>query len=271
MAVEIDLTPTTIDSADYPTAQTPLLGGELKVYLTTEPTRILGTGLLTADGVISWKYVLPPSANPPGPIAVVAIGGGVQQVAADTITYAGLTGSFTPVGWSSNTTFDFPVGRAVELTGTYAAPTSSSVPTLSLTPGAGMKRGSQFAIIELPAYADFVLAGCTTERNISVPSRGSKNIPCGMEASEWTTPGMTTPGELSITGVNQGPDDGLIRYAGVKCQAMVCAWKESRIETFRAICTDWTPQLTTAYPTGDTEATAALSGAFSKFVMFPAP
>lgn len=272
MPVTLNLTPSTINSADYGIAQTPLLGGELKVYLSAKPSRILGKALLTSDGVISYKYLLPPtSATTPGPIAAVAIGGGVLQTAADTITFAGLTGSFSPVGWASNQTFNFQVGRGVELTGTFVNPTSSSVPTLSLTPGAGMLRGSQFNIVELPSYSDFVLAGCTTERSVTVPSRASKNIACGMEASEWTTPGMTSQGELEITGLNQGPDDGLLRFAGVKCQAMLVGLREERLETFRAICTDWTGTARTPYPTGDSESTVTLSGAFSRYIVFPAP
>jgi len=271
MPVAVDLTPSAVDAADYPVAQTPRLGGEILVYLSSSPSRILGTGLLTADGVISWTHLLTPSDGTPGPIVVVATGGGVLQVAADTITYAGLTASFSPVAWSSISTFDFPVGRGVEMTGTYVAPTSSSVPTLTLAAGSGMSRGSQFAIVELPALSAFKLVGCTTDRNVTVPSRATKSIPCGMQAAAWTTPGMESIGELEVTGLNKGPDDGLLRYAGVKCQAMLVSMRESRLITERSICTDWVGTARTPYPSGDGEATVTLSGQYSKFVMLPAP
>jgi hypothetical protein len=271
MAVEINLTPTAIAATDYPTANTPTLGGEIEVRLTTKPSYLLGVASLTADGVLSYKYVATPTANP-GPILAVSIGGGVFQNAAETITYGGLSGSFTPVVWSSNQTFSFPVGRAVELTGTYAAPTSSSVPTLAhASTSTHMLAGSQFALIQMPALSDFVLAGCTTERRVKVPVRGTKNIACGMNEAEWTTPGMTRVGELEISGLNQGYDDGLLRFAGVKCQAMLVRNRESRLITERAICTDWTGECETPFPTGDSEATVSLRGQFSKFVVLPAP
>src|SRR5689334_8981929 len=118
MAVTAILTPGALAVADYPTAKTPVLGGEKEVYLTTKPSTLLGTALLTADGVIQYKYVALPTVGTPGPIVIAAIGGGLLQLAVDTITYGGLTASFTPVAWSSNTSFSFPVGRSVEMTGT---------------------------------------------------------------------------------------------------------------------------------------------------------
>lgn len=270
MPVTINLTPTTLVAADYPTAQTPVLGGEVLVYLSTAPSRLLGTALATSDGVLSYKYVGLPSASP-GPIAAIAIGGGVFQSAADTVSFANLHGQFTPAGWSSITNFNFPVGRAVELIGTYNVPVSSSVPVLQAVAGAGILAGSQFAIMELPLLSQFTLAGCTTERQVTVPSRGTKNIACGMNEAEWTTPGVVKTGMLEITGLNQGVDDGLLRFAGVKCQAMLVTLREGRLITSRSVCLDWTGECKTPYPTGESEATVSLSGSFSKLCMFPAP
>lgn len=269
MAVELNLTPAAIAAAEYQTVRTPALGGEIEVKLSTGASYLLGTALLTADGTLEYTYVSVPTANP-GPIVAVAIGAGVQQAAADTITYGGLTGSFTPNGWSSNRTFNFPVSRGVELTGTYSAPTSSSVPTLSLGGSNGMLRGSRFALYQMPLLASFVAAGCTSDRNVTMPVRGTKNIPCGMEEAEWTTPGSTKAGELSITGLNQGYDDGLLRFAGVKCQAMLYRLRESRLITERTICLDWTPTCRTPYPSGESEATVELSGSFNKAIVLVA-
>jgi len=92
-----------------------------------------------------------------------------------------------------------------------------------------------------------------------------------MKSAEWTTPGLETIGELEITGLNQGPDDGLIRFAGIKTQAMIVGMREDRLITFRAICTDFTGALRTPYPSGDSEATATLSGQYSRYVVLPAP
>jgi hypothetical protein len=273
MPVTINLTPAAIAVADYPTAQTPALGGEMEVYLSAKPSYLLGTAQLTADGVLQYKYVGVPSSNTtPGPIVMTAIGGGVIQNAAETVTYAGLSGTFSPVVWSSNQTYTFPVGRAVELTGTYAHPTSSSAPTLGhAAVSTHMLRGSQFAIIELPTWSDFKLAGCTTERRVKVPARGTKNIACGMNEAEWTTSGMTRVGELEISGLNQGYDDGLLRFAGVKCQVALVRLRESRLITERFFCLDWTGECETPFPSGDSEATVSLRGQFSRAVVLPAP
>lgn len=269
------LTPATVGAADYSLVQSPALGGELEVWLTSKASRLLGSARLTADGSagVVWKFVnLPSSASTPGPIVAVVTGGGITQKAADTITYAGLTGQFTPVGWSSNQgNYNFQVGRAVELDGTFANPTSSSVPTLSQGAGNGMLAGSQFEIWELPKATDFTLAGCTTDRQLTIPARGTKNIACGMNEAEWTVPGMVKVGQLEITGLNQGFDDGLLRFIGVRCQAMLVEKKDNRVTRMNAICTDWVGDCKAPYPSGESEATVQLTGQFSRFIALLAP
>lgn len=266
------LTPTTVAAADYSIARNPAVGYEAKVYLTSKASYKLGSALLTANGDagLGYTYVGLPQASP-GPIVAVATGAGVFQTAADTITFAGLTGQFTPAGYSSMQGFDFQVGRAVELDGTFAMPTSSSVPTLTLAAGSGMLKGSQFEIWELPTLTDFTLVGCTNDKNLDIPARGTKNIPCGNNQAEWTVPGMTSIGSLEVVGLNQGFDDGLMRFAGVKCQVMIVELKEDRLVRLRAICTDWTPSCKAPYPAGDAEATVTLSGQYSRFIALPAP
>ncbi len=266
MPVTTNLTPASVASTDYPTVQTPVLGGEKEVYVSTQPSRILGTALVTDDsGTIDYKYVNVPT-NSPGPILAVAAGSGILQTSATTITYAGLTGSFTPCGYATNQGFNFPIGRAVELTGTYVAPNSSSVPTAAST----LLRGSKFTLIEFPLLNTFHLAGCTNNRSIKVPGRMTKSIPCGMEAAEWTTPGRTQIGSLEVTGLNQGIDNGLGRYTGVKCQVMLVTLREGRIITQRDFCTDWTPTVTESDPEGDSESTMSATSEFSKIAMLPA-
>ena len=268
MPVSLDLTPNTISAADYPTAQTPTLGGEKLVYVTTRPSRLLGTAFLTADGVIEYKYVNLPSSATPGPIVAVALESGVlQDSPGGEITFAGLTGTFEPVGWSSNQGFDFPSGRAVELTGTYEEPTISTAPTVT----DDMLAGSKFALLELPPLSAFQLAGCTNDRRVKLPARGTKTIPCGLNSAEWTTPGRTTVGELEVTGLNQGADDGLLRYIGLKCQAMLVTQREGRLITQRDFCTDWTPEADVNYPEGDGESTVSLRGMYSRIAVLPAP
>lgn len=262
------LTPATLQAVDYPLAQQPVLGGEIEVWLTTKPSRLLGTAFFTADNTLQYTYENVPVSGPPaGPIVAVALESGIRQnAAASTITYAGLTGSFSPIGWAANRSFNFPTGRAVELDGTYAEPTSSSVPTV----GAGMLQGSKFALVEMPALTDFVLAGCTNNRTIKVPARGTKNIPCGMNGARWTTSGLIKPGEMEITGLNQSIDDGLGRFLGLNCQAMLTAVRGGRLITQRTFCLDLTPEADIAMPEGESESTITARGQFSKMIVLPA-
>ncbi len=267
MAVTLNLTPTTLVAADYSTSRRPALGGEIEVELSVSPSKLLGIGLLTADGVVDYTYEALPTVGTPGPIVAVAMGNGIQQSSASAVTYAGLSGTFTPVAHSSNATFNFPVGRAVELVtaGSYEAPTSSSVPTAP-----GLLMGSKFALIELPLLATFIPVGSTTDRNVTLPVRGTKNIAAGMEEARWSTPGMAKAGELSITGLNQGYDDGLLRFAGVLCQAMLYRLSSERLITERTFCLDWVGSCRTPYPSGESEATVELTGSFYRAVVLPA-
>ncbi len=261
------LTPAGIASADYSTAQEPILGGDVEVYITSKPSKKLGLAQVDSDGVITYTYVATPTAGSPGPIVAVATVSGLRQAAPDPINFCGLTASFAPVAWSSNkTSYDFPIGRATEFTGTYGTPTSSSVPALTLSAGDGMLSGSQFELWELPALTDFKLAGCTSDRQVTVPARGSKNIACGKNEAEWTVPGMIKTGQLEITGMNQGFDDGLMRYIGQKCQVLISEKVEGRVLRMRAILTDFTGDCKAPYPTGENESTVTLTGQFSRFM-----
>lgn len=283
-AVTKNLTPSAISAVDYPIAKTPALGGEKLVYLSTGNSRLLGVAFaptdLVAGAAFDYQFVLTPSADPPGPILAVALDGGILQAAAATIGFGGtsgtgvgrLMGSFTNVGYSSHTDFNFPTGRAVELiTGgvqSYVAPVSSSVPVVV---DGTIKQGTKFALIEMPAYSTFTLAGCTNNRQIQVPSRDTKSIACGLNKAEWTTPGMTQEGSLEVTGLNVGIDDGLSRFRGLKCQAMLVTVREGRIITQRDFCLDWTGKETDSYGEGDAEATVSLTGSFSRMAVLPAP
>ena len=278
MSITTNFTPASVASADYPIAQTPTLGGEMQVYVSTGQARVLGDCLVTDNsGGVIWNYKLLPTnavaqQPPSGQIVIAARGGGILQSSAATLTYLGLTGSFTPVAWSSNQGFNFPTGRAVELVGTYSEPVVSSASTVTIpTIGAGMLQGSMFSVIELPAFITFNLAGVTSDRKVTPPTRGSKAIPGGMEEGYWTTPGINKLGELEVTGPNLGFDDGLLRYAGIKCQAMLVTMRENRLLTVRAVAVDWTGAAETPYPSGESEATVTLKGPFNRLCAFPAP
>lgn len=271
--------PGAIAAADYPVAQTPILGGELQVWVSTHSARIIGDALVKDNsGGIIWTYrsavdVTNTASNPLGTIVVAARGGGIISDASDTITYGGLTSAaIAPVAWSSNQSFTFPAGRAWAMTGSFTQPATSSAPAIT-NPGVGtgIRQGSMFSIIELPAFTTFKLAGVTSDRKVTPPNRGSKSIAGAMEEGYWTTPGVNKVGELEVTGPNLGYDDGLLRYAGIKCQALLMTLRENRLITYQAVAVDWTGAPETPYGAGETEATVTLRGPFNRLCAFPAP
>ena len=275
-SITSQFTPASIAAADYPIAQTPILGGELQVWVSTGQARILGDALVKNEtGSIIWTYrgAADTTTSPQGAICLAARGGGIISDASDTVTYGGLTSAaLAPVGWSSVTNFNFPSGRAWEFTGSFTQPAASSAPAIT-NPGVGtgIRQGSMFSIIQLPAFSTFKLAGVTNDRKVTPPTRGSKAIPGGMEEAYWTTPGSNKIGELEVTGPNLGYDDGLLRYAGIKCQAMLVTMRENRLITVNAVCMNWTGAAETPYGSLENEATVTLKGPFERLCAFPAP
>lgn len=272
MAVTKILTPNTVGSADYPIVQVPHLGGQKQAKLSTKPVRVLGTGFLSADGVIDYKFLNLPiesAGAPTSPILAVSLTG-IFGAAAVTVNYGGISAAFQPVGWSSKQTgqdaFTFGAGRAVELIGNYVSPVASSVPT-----AAAALQGSKFALIQVPNLTDFTTVGCTNQSRVQIPVKQSKSIPCGMNEAEWVTPGTQKPGDLEITGLSHGPDDGLQKFAGLNCTVLLETIQQDRVIAMREICSNWVCAIEENNPSGEGESTLTAKSMFEKIMVLPAP
>lgn len=266
MPVTLDLTPAAIAAEDFEAVQTPALGGEKDVLATTESFRLLGLITMAADGDPDYKFVNAPNTSP-GPIVAVVLGAGMRADSAAVVTYAGLTGTFKPVGWSGETSsFNFGATRGVELTGTFSHPGNSGVPTVTHA-----KKGSKLALLELPALDEFKFVGCTNDKRVKFPTKKSKAIACQLESSRWTKGGATEVGELSVTSIDLGPDNGLRRIAGMKTVAMIESKSEERVLRERIILCGWTPSIDDEAGEGETESKVNATGMFSYAISLPAP
>lgn len=264
MPVTRVLTPDAVATADYPLAQTPPLGGEKDVYASTTKARILGYITQSADSVGSYTFVNLPSASP-GPILAVVY----NRLTSDDrayVTYAGLGGGFLAPGYVADQSYSFPGGKAVELTGTFSTPTSAT--TASMTNGSV---GDKIVLVEMPALTAFNYVGCTKDKSTKIPTATSKGIDCQLNTNRWVTQGKRESGELTVNGLDHGPDTGLMRIRGLKCVAMIDANKEDAVKTSRTFCIDWTPSLTNSDPDGDGESTIAATGMFSIVAILSAP
>jgi hypothetical protein len=275
MAVETNLTPVAIESEDYPIIQKPALGGERDVYASLVPARLLGyttlmedaTGTPDAD-IVEWTFVALPTSAPVGPIIAVVD----NKIRADdeayaVVNFAGLSGTFQRPAWSKTPLrANFGSGRAVELTGTYVAPTSTGVATIT-----NAKRGCRIALWEMPVLADFDHVGCTNTKKNKLPSRKSKPIRCGLKTARWVKPGETVVPELTVESLDFGPDEGLNSIAGQNVVAMIVDNAEDELVRSREFCIDWTPTLDQDHPEGEGESKASASGMYSQFAVLPAP
>ena len=185
-----------------------------------------------------------------------------------TIGSSVFTGSFTPAAYAQNQTFDFAAGRGVELVSEDFATvfTSLIVPTVTLA-----KRGSKFGLIQLPSLGAFRHVGCTTSKDIVVPVRGSKSISCGLDSSRFVKPGKTSEGKLTIKAKDAGEEDGLHRFKGLKCVAMIQTTKEESVLTSRQFCPNFTPSMSISNPDSDGEADQSAEGMFQHLITLVAP
>jgi hypothetical protein len=189
--------------------------------------------------------------------------------AAPVATFNDLAGTFTPAGYASDTTYNFGTTRGVELVSASEVNSpilAASVPTIT-----NMYRGCRVGFIQLPRLTDFKLVGSTKTSDITVPSRSSKAIARGTDSSWWSKPGMTTEGRLRVTALDLIEDDGLSRYRGSKCQAMVVTKKEDTVITSRQFCTNINLGGETRNPEGDETSELSAEGSFQYMVTLVAP
>lgn len=259
------LTPTAINVDDYPIAQAPSLGSEKEVSLTSKLARVLGIIFLNDDATVKYTYINKPTTGG-GPI-VCFVQGELKSDSSPVITFGDLTGTFTPAEWARNKSFNFAASRAVELTGPGVTVISeTTVPTIT-----NAKRGGSLILMQLPTLTDFNLVGATTSADIDIPSATGKNIAEGLNSSRWSKRGKTSEGKLKISGYDYGEDDGLNRFRGVTCVAMIETKKDGSVLTCRQFATNYIPGGKQTNPVGDSETVLDAEGTYQSLITLVAP
>jgi hypothetical protein len=155
--------------------------------------------------------------------------------------------------------------------GTSAAATASLESWVVAPRVTNVKRGTKIGFVQVPAYTNFTKVGLTTAKDITVPSRTAKVIGSGMDSSRHVKPGKTSEGSLRISARETGSDEGLNRYAGLKCQAMVELMKEEAIVTTRQFCTCFVPPLRNTNGDQDEASSNESEGFFQHMITLLAP
>ena len=245
------LTPPAISRADYGIAQTPSLGGEIEVWASTDPA-----GVLKRSRCLGTVYETKTYNDSFGGVDLCVVGpAGLHCELANLITVP---------DWALNKAKTFPCGKAGE----------GAMPA---TPWAGAVRGDELFQIQVPDYdpaaatPKYFQVGATTEKRIKLPTRMSKAIANGLVSAEWVTPGKTEVGELTVSAMNLGHEEGLAKLAGLKTSVMLRIMRERSLEVARIFLIDWTPTLERHDPEGDGESTVTANGLFSYFAVLTAP
>lgn len=269
-AIIKNLTPPQVAVADYEIAQSPVLGGELEVWLTAARTLLLGIAQITDDaGTVAYEYINRPknlSSATPGPILAFVLNE-CQSDAAPVITLGDLTATMIPAEWAGNQSFNFGATRGVELIG----PNSLYISHLTKPTITGAKRGSRFAFVQFPRFDQFVHCGATTAADIELPTPTGKVVGDGLQRNRWMKIGNTTEGKLKITTKSLGADDGLNRFRGQRCCAMLVTRNEGKIVTVQQYATNFVPGAKITNPEAEADSSLDGEGMFQFLATLLAP
>ena len=221
-----------------------------------------GTAVL--GPIVEFEFENLPSSSP-GPI-VAAVCGELRAAANAVIAYAGLSAAFAPPGWAKNQTSDFAFGKAVELIGTYSAPNANSVPTIT-----NAKRGTVIHLIELPPLAEFVLVGTTKTIGLTLPTQANHAIADRLNPAKWMTKARGEVGQLDLSALDHGSDDGLSRFNGMAVTVMIEDFRQDAIIIARTFLTNIRFGSKTNVPEGSEDTTKDNNGMFQDAAILAAP
>ena len=276
--------PTTLASADWPVAQKPTFGGEMDVYLTRDPAIEIGkyavkatnSGVYTADPV---NTPLTGSGSASELIAVVDTSAGMYGGASNIVltvtgtdqTDAALTGTatFAVPAWVKNTQRVFCLGFATDVVPATAGKKFKTVTGVTSTNATDAKN-SAIALFSVQSYDNFVQVGCTTTKEFTTKARVTRPVACGMDASAFAKPGRSDPGELNITSKAVTYGDGLAKFNGINCTAMLKVVKEGQIETDRWFFIGYRPTVRPNFGDGEDEATFQGTGFYEDLAVLVA-
>lgn len=273
-------TPSDVVQADLDTAEAPYLGGEFAVFLAEKPAVLLGAIEMTSSATCTYtKHNATDIVGSSADLQLVAdsrLTSAVETVVTfnvvdDLLASTTATATFTPPDRALNQSFNLPRGWAVDLV--VASGASRKIKSItSLASIAGGARGVLFALYQLPEAADYTLVGATTSKKFNTKSRRSVGIDSGMEADAFVKFGKTGKGELTIDSKHGSMADGLSRFDGARCTALLVGIKEEVLTTERLVFVGFRPSVEMDLPEGDGEAMAnAATGKFQNHLFFVAP
>jgi hypothetical protein len=283
--------PAAVAASDITLATDPYLGGEFQVFLSDTQSIRLGDIAMTSSGN---------GANPPATwtakagATIVGVGGSgadLQIVSEDRLNSAvncvvtlnvtddlgavtTASGTFAAPARASNQSSNFGRGYAVDLQVATSTPTAPrKVASIAgLASIVGGSRGCKFAVYQLPELASYVLVGATTEKKFNTKSRGAVGIDIGMEADAAIKLGKTKKGELTIDTKFGSLSDGLARFDGARCTALLVGMKDEVLTEQNLVFVNFTPSVEITAPEGDGESMAnAATGKFADHLFFVAP
>jgi hypothetical protein len=282
--------PASVAASDITLATDPYLGGEFQVFLSETQAIRLGDVLMTASGnggaVAGYaSYTAKAGA------VIVGVGGtgaDLQCVTEDRLTSAvncvvtlnvvddlgattTATATFAPPTRASNQSSNFGRGYAVDFV--VASGTSRKIASITgLASIVGGSRGCKFAVYQLPEFSTYTLVGATTEKKFNTKSRAAVGIDIGMEGDASIKRGKTKKGELTIDSKFGSMADGLARFDGARCTALLIGLKEGVLTEQNLVFTNYIPSVEITAPEGDGESMAnAATGKFADHLFFVAP
>lgn len=179
------------------------------------------------------------------------------------------TATFSPQSWVNDQSFNFQRGYAVDMVPATSGATLTEL--TSLTTLAGGNRGVSFDFVRMPVLTDYILIGCTTDKDFNSKSRLPKGIDCGMITDAFVKRGKAAPGELSIGGKLKSFGDGLSRIDGGKVTVMMIGLKDGQTVGDRLVFTQCVLTGKPTLPDGDGEAMVKSEGKFVDNLYFIAP
>lgn len=271
--------PSAVNIADMSIAQAPYYGGEFAVYLTNKDCYVVGTLTFSAAATATYaanatvtitnikaagtdlQAVLEMDANLDAPLSFWVRGTNASDAVCSGVAL------FTPPTWAENQSYAFPQGYAVDVDA--GVNKFKTVTGISLVQSGS--RNLKVALMSLPETTDFALVGCTNNSDFTTKARPSKPIPCGMDGAAFNKKGRSEPGTLKLGANLISMGDGLMRYDGVTCTAMLVGIKEDAVMGDRVVLSRYIPKVSPKLPEGDALATLEADGNYQRAAYFVAP
>lgn len=267
--------PNDIAQTDLDTAEAPYLGGEFAVWLTRTPSVLIGTVAMTGSGTGAYTDKLSTSIKTGGAdLQLVATSelsspSGVCTVVFNVLDESDqartLTFAFTPPTRAADQSGNFGRGTAVDGVLSGGTKVKSITSLESVTNG---DRGVSFALYQLPEAADYALIGSTTEKKFTSKAREPVGINSGMERDAFIKRGMTQRGTLTIDSKFGAMFDGLTRFNGGRCTAMLQGLKDGILTTERMVFASYCLSVDVNLPAEEGEAMASAATGLYKEAMF---